>query len=124
MQGLIRRLQEMYEAEPEQVDLSKVLIFLDKWLKSHILREDMRYVPYLSGKKPSGSPIEIGSAENPQRQVLNVAVLSDKVYLVNEFVDLVNGGGDVALAVEDAVHKLAERKFSSLWKKADQLFRK
>jgi len=124
MRRLIRRLQEMYEAEPDHVDLAKVVIFMDKWLKSHILREDMKYVPYLSGKKSGGVPIEVGSTENPERQVLNVTVLSDKVYLVNEFVDLVNGGGDVALAVEDAVHKLAERKFSSLWKKADQLFRK
>lgn len=121
---LIRRLQEIFDVEPETVDVGKVRDFLEEWLKTHILREDMKYVPYLSGQKPAGEPIKVGSAENPERQNLTVAVVTDKAYLVNEFVDLVNGGGDVALAVEDAVHKLAERKFSRVWEKADGLFRK
>jgi len=121
---LVRRLQEMHEVEPDEVDFSKVLTFLEDWLKTHILREDMRYVPYLSGEKESGPPIEVGSAENPERQSITVSVLTNKVYLINEFADLINGGGEVALAVEDAVHRLAEKKFADMWREADKLFRK
>ena len=124
LKKLVRRLQEMHETEPDEVDVDKVLVFLEDWLKTHILREDMRYVPYLSGEKESGPPIEIGSADNPERQTVSVTVLADKVYLSTEFAELVNGGGEVALAVGDAVHKLAEKKFSEMWKEADKLFRK
>lgn len=55
-QDLARRLFEYrksFEDRPESFDSEAFYDFLSEWLVVHVLDEDMKYKPYVSGDKPS-----------------------------------------------------------------------
>lgn len=68
-------IEELYENNPEILDLKALCDFLSKWLIRHILGTDMAYVPYL--KSPD-------SISNNESEILSVEVPVGTGYLVNE----------------------------------------
>ena len=111
---LVLDLQAIHADNPGQVDIGKVTAFLVEWLTRHILGSDMKYVPYLKGEKETPlANVEDRPAETAMES-LSVAVPPGKAEAVREFASLLVTGGQLADALEAAVHQgvRAERRRS------------
>jgi len=105
---LVLDLQAIHADNPGQVDIGKVTAFLVEWLTRHILGSDMKYVPYLRGEKEAPpSEDEFGPVEAAVES-LSVAVPPGKADAVREFASLLVTGGQLADALEAAVHQGVE----------------
>jgi len=47
----VQGLRSLFTTSPEEVKITRAVAFLFKWLQKHILKEDMKYVPYMRGEK-------------------------------------------------------------------------
>lgn len=110
----IHAAQKVFATEPEQLDPQKLLLFLREWLVFHILRSDMKYVPYLQGKaadatetpgtasaQPNGSPQADGMA------TIQVEVPVDKVDVICRCAKLLGAGGEIAEEIEALAEPIA-----------------
>lgn len=116
---MIEVLAEIHAEDPQQVDIEKVLGFLTDWLKNHILKTDLNYVPYLTGQASAddtGATVDAAAdCENTDRQTVTVTVNKPDDDVVAELALLLNSGGEIAYALREAVHGLA-----SLQRRRDQ----
>ena len=101
--NIIVSLASLYNQQPESIDVSKVLTFLGDWLKSHILKSDMHYIPYLKGEK-QGRPQTPASQSNTQEKVLvPLTVTADKADLMRTLGAALTSGGKNADDLEKVI---------------------
>ncbi|WP_413208370.1 bacteriohemerythrin [Rhodospirillum sp. A1_3_36] len=116
--ALVRALIALHEKDPDLVDLEKVTVFLDRWIRDHILVKDMQYVPYLNGEAQH----EEGELRVDHSQDVTLRVPLEKIDALNRFAALMREGGEIADALEQAlvIHEREhERKLAN---KARKLF--
>ena len=97
----IHAAQRVFNAEPERLDPQKLLLFLREWLVQHILREDMKYVPYLHGEVAGTTAGRSNrSPETAAPVLVEVEVPAEKVEVIRRCAQLLATGGEIAAEIE------------------------
>ena len=115
---MIRILQQMYTADPMSIDVPKVLNFLSDWLTRHILKIDMQYVPYVSGKKSDGDD----ELNHQGRLTKSIQVPVDQVELVEEIIEVIAANNTKIEALRKVFHQFNEQSEQARLQRAHKLF--
>ncbi|MGB0695627.1 MAG: bacteriohemerythrin [Rhodospirillaceae bacterium] len=124
---MVNALRRMYAANPKTVDLTKVTSFLGKWILDHIMIQDQKYVPYLTGQRSAPDP-ESGPMDRRTHgrqgglEPITVTIPLDKEPILRRFVELVSEGGELADAFETALIKHMNDREHKIILKAKKLF--
>lgn len=115
--GLILCLRDIHREQPECVDADKVLQFLEEWLLAHVMKQDMDYVPYLTGDAlPSAPPPETTD------ETVSVTVPSERNLLIRQVACALREGGTTAQVLEEAINDVIGGKSRRLREEARVLF--
>lgn len=115
--ALIGAMARCYRADPAQVDLAKVVVFLAHWISDHIQVRDMDYVPYLNGSREA--------IDAPPAQVLedvSVRIPPAKRDTLDRFASILREGGEIAAVLEDALRSHERAREHQIENRARHLF--
>jgi hemerythrin-like metal-binding protein len=94
----VYEIHHLYRTHPDQVPWEKVVSFVMEWLKSHILKSDMSYVPCIrsfDGTKKCSGIVPI--------QPITLHALPNKIDLLFRCSNLLLEEGEAARMLEEAV---------------------
>ncbi|PIW27316.1 MAG: hypothetical protein COW30_10920 [Rhodospirillales bacterium CG15_BIG_FIL_POST_REV_8_21_14_020_66_15] len=108
---MIYGIRKVEAESPEKLDLKKMLVFLEGWLRRHVLKADREYIPYLKGdygRRKSDLTIPVAKAsglsgETPQEQeevTVSLKVPYAAVQTLRRCANLLRQGGDHAAPLE------------------------
>ncbi|WP_147162535.1 bacteriohemerythrin [Pararhodospirillum oryzae] len=116
---LVQALARQYRREPASIDLDKVSQFLAHWIGSHILVEDMAYVPYLNGTVSA----EVDDTDTPPMPIeIVLRVPPGKHEVIKRFAALMRDGGEVADTLENTLNALEHHREQVLDHRVRALF--
>ncbi len=113
---MIGGLSQLNERSPEKIDPAKVFAFLQDWLKNHILKIDMHYVPYLTGEKQGvrEAPDSRAPVGQPLRPI-QIEIPPDAEGVTRSYCEILARGGESAdgllAVVADYIKRDADRVF-------------
>ncbi|MGY8990810.1 MAG: bacteriohemerythrin [Rhodospirillales bacterium] len=117
--GMIQMLSKLYSTDPLAINVPKVLAFLSDWLTQHILKIDMKYVPYLSGKKEDSGVSEHHSGAASMKAI---NVPQDCVELVQEIIEIISANTANKKALQEALRQFNDQSEHSQMERAKKLF--
>ncbi len=119
-QNLIRTVYAMRKvqtSQPAAIDLKKLMKFLGDWLVNHVVKTDVKYVPYLRGEVPqSGGPDDgapgedaagVGDETAGALTSVTVQVPAGRAEVLKRCALLLRRGGDEAQAISDVTDPIS-----------------
>lgn len=112
-------IRTIFASKPKLIDPAKLLRFLRDWLVHHILEEDRKYVPYLSGSAAqSVAPAEPPTTTLPEiaedddaTETLSITVPASKAAALRRCARFLAEDGVEAIAIEDIVMPIGNMTF-------------
>jgi hemerythrin len=119
--NMVLGLRTLFVDEPSQIDPARVLSYLLTWLQQHILKQDMEYIPYVSGST-QGSEERLDEFHEPIE--ITIQCTPDKAHSIQLFAELIAGDDNEAWLLGEAAHKLSLSHQAKSLIKAKALFYK
>lgn len=125
----VHAIRLVHAEDPFRIDPAKLLDFLRDWLVNHILKSDLQYVPYMTGKD-SGVK---GDSQAPDRRpaeaadgmvALELQIPADKVEMLRRCAILLRKGGDRARSLEEIADPLESMTFEEALEEVAPLVRR
>ena len=121
---MVMALQELYLADPERIDLIRVVKFLSEWLTEHISQADADFVPYVRGEKPGVHEAELGEDTGNVKMVeLCLKLPETKATLIEGIAETLTHGGPISNQLHKALEEVLEHQRNYHLKQAQNLFR-
>ena len=117
--GMIQMLSKLYSEDPLAINIPKVLDYLSNWLTQHILKIDMKYVPYVSGKMTGGGD---SAHYNEAPLMETIKVPKDQVELVKEFVEIISADSAKKESLQKTLRQFSDQGEQAHMEKAKKLF--
>ena len=86
-QDEIESLAMLMEAEPENIHLGKIVLYLSAWLDSHIRKVDMHYAKFMRSPK-AGQGAKPDEPKKPKTKEISAEVPADKAEIIEQFIEL------------------------------------
>lgn len=120
----IVELERLFANDPDSIDGSKVVRFLGKWLTSHILGSDMRYVPYLRGEvgEVFDPDVDLGEEPSPEPEAVELRLSPTNAETVRAIAGILADGGQMAAALREAINQYSAKRAAKVHDSAVQLF--
>ena len=120
---MVMALQELYLADPNSIDLNRVIKFLSEWLTEHISQEDADFVPYVRGEKPGIHEAEMGeNTRNAKIVEIRLKLPETKAALVEGIAETLTHGGPISNQLHKALEEVLEHQRNYHQQKAKNLF--
>ncbi len=119
-QKLVKELAKINKKDSESIDGQKVVDFLSRWLSSHILGADMKYIPYMKGEVEGEAEHHKVSA--PVLETVTFEARPSMVKALKEFEAVLTEGGRIAIALEEVIGQFGKKRDKILKKNAKKLF--
>ncbi len=136
----VHSIRIVFGNDPTKIDPDKLLDFLRDWLVTHILKEDMRYAPFLRGDEQieqDPAATETGSDSKPEpengagesddgeaeMETVTLTVPAAKAAALRRCARLLSDGGEESIAIEDVVMPVSHMTLEEAMRFARPLLR-
>jgi hemerythrin len=132
LRRVVHAIRIIFSSRPKDIDPVKLLAFLKDWLLEHILKEDMKYVPFLRGDDDAplslADDVEaVDAAVEHMHQdelvTLSITLPASKAAALTRAARMLSDGGPEAIAIEDIVLPVSHMTFDEALKYARPILR-